>query len=137
VKHTVLAAAFVMSAAVTTGPALAADMALKAAPAPTAYDWSGTYIGGFIGGGWATNDFSDPGLGFLGTLLNVPITQTANNSGFIGGVEVGSNYQIGKLVIGVEADWAGGDINGTNTTSFSPLGVPGAVINRAIGANTN
>jgi outer membrane immunogenic protein len=38
--------------AIMAGSAFAADMPLKAAPPPVlAYDWSGMYIGGVIGGG--------------------------------------------------------------------------------------
>jgi opacity protein-like surface antigen len=93
---------FLAGAAVTAimaSSAFAADMPLKAAPPPVlAYDWSGIYIGGVIGGGWATHDVSDPGLGILGTLVGVPVIQTTNSSGFIGGVEGGDRYQFGKLV---------------------------------------
>jgi outer membrane immunogenic protein len=78
--------------------AMAADMALPAvAPIPV-YDWSGYYVGGVLGGAWATNDVTDPGLGIVGTGLGVPVIQTTNSNGFIGGIEGGSNYQFGKLV---------------------------------------
>jgi outer membrane immunogenic protein len=119
----------------------AADMPLKApAMAPAAYDWSGIYIGGNVGGGWAQNEISDPGLGIVGTLLGVPVTQTTNSSGFLGGVEAGANYQIGKLVVGTEVDWDWTGINGTGTSALSsPLLVlpPGVAINRSLGANTD
>jgi opacity protein-like surface antigen len=85
------------------GVASAADMPLKAPP-PAAYDWSGFYIGGVIGGGWGDSDSSIPGLGIIGTLAGVPVTQTTSNSGFIGGIEGGDRYQLGKLVVGWEAD---------------------------------
>jgi outer membrane immunogenic protein len=92
------------------GSAFAADMPMKALPPPVvAYDWGGFYIGGVIGGGWATHDVSDPGLGILGTLVGVPVIQTTNSSGFIGGVEGGDRYQFGKLVVGWEADITWGD----------------------------
>jgi len=120
-------------------PADAADLPLKApaAVAPAAYNWSGLYIGGNIGGGWAQNEISDPGLGFLGTLLGVPVTQTTNSSGFLGGVQAGTNYQIGKLVVGVEADWDWSNINGTNSTAFTSGFIPGLAITRSLGANTD
>jgi outer membrane immunogenic protein len=51
-------AALTMSMA---GPALAADMPIKA-PAPFAerFSWTGCYVGGHIGGGFAHKDITDP-----------------------------------------------------------------------------
>src|SRR5450755_348184 len=96
--------------AIMAGSAFAADMPLKA-PAPAlAYDWSGMYIGGVIGGGWSHDENSEPGLGILGTLVNFPVVQTTTGSGFIGGIEGGDRYQFGKLVIGWEADMTWGQI---------------------------
>ena len=101
-----------------SGLASAADMAVKAVPpAPYVYDWSGIYLGGVIGGAWGTHDLSDPGLGIVGSVLGVPVVQTNNASSFIGGVEVGSRYQFGKLVVGWEGDVSWGDINNTSTTT--------------------
>ena len=71
------------------GVASAADLAVKAAPyvAPT-YDWSGFYLGGFIGGGWSHNDASEPDLGIVGILVNAPVIQTTSGSSFIGALPV-------------------------------------------------
>jgi outer membrane immunogenic protein len=136
-KFRVLAGAAI--SAVLAGSAFAADMPLKAPPPVLAYDWSGFYIGGVIGGGWSHVDSSDPGLGLIGTLINVPVIQTTTGSGFIGGIEGGDRYQFGKLVVGWEADMTWGNINGTSTTNFGPtlLGIPPGLINftRTIGAN--
>ena len=121
--------------AIMAGSAFAADMPLKAPPPVLAYDWSGFYIGGVIGGAWSRTDSSDPGLGLIGTLVNVPVIQTTNSSGFIGGIEGGDRYQFGKLVIGWEADWVWGNQNSTSTTTFGPVFAP-AILTRAIGANT-
>jgi outer membrane immunogenic protein len=107
-------------AAIMAGSAFAADMPLKAPPPVLAYDWSGFYIGGFVGGGWMHVDSSDPGYGVVGTLINFPVVQTTTGSAFIGGIEGGDRYQFGKLVVGWEADWAWGNINGTSTSSFGP-----------------
>jgi outer membrane immunogenic protein len=111
-------------AAMMSGSAFAADMPLRTAAAPVAlYDWSGMYLGGVVGGAWGTNDISDPGLGIVGTALGVPVIQTVNPSGFIGGIEGGSRYQFAKLVVGWEADITWGNLNGTDATSFtSPIG---------------
>jgi outer membrane immunogenic protein len=122
---------------VAAGSAMAADMPLRAIAPVSTYDWSGMYIGGVLGGAWATNDIADPGLGILGTLVGVPVIQTTNSSGFIGGIEGGSNYQFGNLVVGWEGDITWGGVNGTSTTSFGAPLLPPGVLTRSITANTN
>jgi outer membrane autotransporter protein len=89
-----------------------------------------------IGGGWAKNDLSDPGLGIIGTLIGVPVVQTTDSSGFIGGIEGGDRYQFGKLVIGWEADMTWGGINGTSTTAFGAPLLPPGVIGRSLTVDT-
>jgi outer membrane immunogenic protein len=133
-----------LGAFVAMNSANAADLPFKAAPravapAPAGYDWSGIYVGAHVGGGWATNDQSDPGLGFVGTVLGVPPVQTTDSSGILGGLQAGWNYQIGRFVLGTEVDFSWADVTGTSTTSFSPLGVPPGTVSfsRALGANTD
>jgi outer membrane immunogenic protein len=88
-------------------PASAADMAVKAPPPPPPppiFTWTGFYIGGNAGGAWANNDWTD----------NLFLTNFNNNRGvFIGGGQIGGNYQIGQFVIGGEwdFDWAGNNNN--------------------------
>jgi outer membrane immunogenic protein len=113
-----------------SGVAMAADMAVKAVPpAPYVYDWSGIYLGGVVGGAWGTNDLTTTGLGVVGTILGVPVVQTNNSSAFIGGVEVGSRYQFGKLVVGWEGDVLWGNLNNTSTTSNGGPLAPGLLAN--------
>jgi outer membrane immunogenic protein len=129
---------FALGALVAAGSAHAADLPFKAAPRAVApaqgYDWSGIYIGAHIGGGWATNDLSDPSLGIIGTLLGVPAVQTTDSSGILGGVQAGWNYQIGRLVVGTEFDFSWADVNGT---SSSALGFGGPGITRSLTADTD
>lgn len=95
-------------------PALAADMALKAPPPPPApvWSWTGFYVGGNAGYGWGdANDkmtlgglWPTDGSGdnlFVGPLGN----HRLRPNGFTGGVEAGYNYQTGRWVWGIEADW--------------------------------
>src|SRR5262245_44101280 len=95
----------VLLALSSIGGAAAADLAILKAPASATYDWSGIYLGGHIGGGWARHELvDDPAVLLLlasqsAPLFNVPV-QTVNSRGFLGGVQVGANYQIGKLVVG-------------------------------------
>ena len=133
-----------VGALVATGSANAADLPFKAAPravapAPAAYDWSGIYVGAHVGGGWATNDQSDPGLGIIGTLLGVPPVQTTDSSGILGGLQAGWNYQIGRFVIGTEVDFSWDDVTGTSTSTFASGigGGPGTGITRALTADTD
>jgi outer membrane immunogenic protein len=87
--------------ALGTAAAEAADLPIKAAPPPTVpvFSWTGFYVGANIGGAWAKNNWTD-------TLF---LTNFNNNNGvFIGGGQIGGNYQIGNFVIGGEwdFDWA-------------------------------
>jgi outer membrane immunogenic protein len=127
--------ASVALASMMAGSAFAADMPLKAVAPVAMYDWSGMYIGGVIGGAWSTNDIADPSLGVVNALLGVPYTTSVTSSSFIGGVEAGSRYQFGKLVIGYEGDITWGSLNGTNTVGVAPLGLIN--INRTLTADTN
>jgi outer membrane immunogenic protein len=88
--------------------ALAADMPRKApikAPAPVVYDWTGLYAGAHLGYGWGMKDWLD-----FGTPLspNELIGSYPVRGGLLGG-QVGLNYQIGHVVVGVEAaaSWSG------------------------------
>ena len=92
--------------------AMAADLALKAPPpAPPAPSWTGFYIGVNGGASWATaaNAISLAGLGGVGTL---PLYSQGLN-GFLGGGQIGYNYQSGNFLVGVEGDGDWTHINGT------------------------
>jgi outer membrane immunogenic protein len=118
------AVAVVMAA----GSAGAADLSrpvYKAAPPPIpVFSWTGWYVGVHVGGAWGTKEWQDPsGTSFDGiftTTFNFPDT-TINNygvNGFLGGVQIGYNYQSGPWVWGVEAQasWAG--IRGSDACFF-------------------
>jgi opacity protein-like surface antigen len=92
--------------------ASAADMPVKApvyTPAMAApWSWTGFYLGGYIGAALASTDIVDP--------LGVPIYgDNVRSPGFIGGGQIGFNYQLGSIVFGVEADASWVDSDGTNT----------------------
>jgi outer membrane immunogenic protein len=122
-----------------SGVAMSADMSMpvKAVAPAYVYDWSGIYIGGVVGGAWGTHDLSSPSLGVVGTLVGVPVLQTNNPSSFIGGVEVGSRYQFGKLVVGWEGDVTWGDLNSTSTTSFGGPLLPAGSLSRSLSTSVN
>lgn len=118
-------------AAIGAVPALAADMAPRYTKAPVmaapVNDWSGFYIGLNAGGAWsdnrtsyAQNPFTGPGFAFAncavpaGGAVPAPVgPNPANISGdcsrptsFIGGGQIGYNWQMGTWVYGFEADGA-------------------------------
>ena len=94
-----------------TSAAMAADLPPPMAPPPRApaayipvapaYNWSGFYIGGNLGAGFSKGTFSDS----IGSTFN----STNSNTSFLGGGQVGVNYEFyNGVVIGAEAmfDWA-------------------------------
>ncbi len=114
------------------GSAAAADLApvykapyYKAPVVAQVYDWTGFYIGGHIGGAWTdeTATLSDTTSPILLNPLGTAIS--GNRDGFLGGAQIGYNYQIQHLVLGV-----GGDFSWTNareTTSTASTLIPGGV----------
>ena len=101
--------------AFAVGSAVAADMPLKAPPAPVYVPtWTGTYIGINGGYGWGTTDHTD--------VFGVT-TGHFNQSGGIFGVTYGGNWQSGQWVLGFESDFDWADINGTLTTAGPPAGL--------------
>ena len=116
------------------GAASAADMAVKARPAPVpvdlGYNWSGWYVG--VNGGWAWDDSTgrlDSFTAAFGPPIAggaVPTDLGAKREGGFGGGQVGYNWQRDRWVFGLEADIQGADIGRTNTILFpgSALFVP-------------
>jgi outer membrane immunogenic protein len=97
------------SAAITAlslSAANAADMPVKyhAAPPPV-WSWTGFYIGAHVGSGWGTVEAEIPGGGFA------LASGTAN--GFLGGGQIGYNWQTGPVVVGVEFDASATNVKGT------------------------
>jgi len=105
-----------------SGAASAADLGPPPAPVykvapyePPQFYWTGLYLGGNVGGGWTQGSWTDSmfGIGW----------GNPNNPVFIGGAQVGANYQIQHFVIGLEADfdWAASHrVN--NVVTFTPPG---------------
>jgi len=118
-----LAAGAALSALAAACPALAADLAVKAPPvmpvvAPV-YNWTGFYIGGNVGGAWVGNN------NVTDSIFGVNFNNNGSNNGrFIGGGEVGFNYQYNNFVFGVEGDfdWAANSNNSSNGIA-TPAGI--------------
>ena len=82
----------------TASASLAADVAVD-----QGYDWTGIYVGGQVGYAWgnAEHDFS-----------NGAPSDNSYPEGFLGGVHLGYLRQMDSMVLGLEADVEGTDING-------------------------
>ena len=109
-KKIALAAALAASFA---GSALAADLPSKKAPvaAPPVMSWTGFYVGANAGGAWSGNNSGNLQVyGGTPALSVIPVGRKVSNSygGFLGGGQVGYNYQLMQsFVIGAEADIQG------------------------------
>jgi outer membrane immunogenic protein len=90
------------------GPASAADMLVKKAPSPPpvpVWSWTGFYIGGNVGGGWAKSDWlEDAALSGAGGPNPGFLDASINPASFLAGGQVGFDYQTGWAVFGVQAD---------------------------------
>lgn len=104
--------------------AKAADLPVKAPAQPVVapyYNWTGLHVGGHIGWGWANEDqtlvaFSPPG----GQGLPIGSTLGTDRDGFLGGVQIGYNWQIQNWVLGIEGDWSWTS-NDANLAVSSPI----------------
>jgi outer membrane immunogenic protein len=103
-------------AALSIGSAVAADMPVKAIPPGCpGCNWNGYYVGVNLGGGFAQGRGNDGiSLTPAGTFAAVapgvanPISNTSYSespAGFLGGGQIGYNWQMGHVVLGAEADW--------------------------------
>jgi outer membrane immunogenic protein len=121
------------------GPAGAADIKAPPPPAPVLpFNWSGCYLGGFVGGAWQ----DDPVFTDLGNTLfaaysggvTVPIARAQPHSWsigseatFIGGGTLGCNWQPAgaSVVFGIEGE---GGFMSFSGAAFDPLLAPGVPV---------
>ncbi len=118
-----------------TGAAFAADLPIAPPPPPPVFTWTGIYIGGYGGGEITHTSYN--------TLVGAPLSpfshltpidiagvdaagsQTLNRGGFTMGGELGYNWQIGWLVLGVETD-IGGVTGSTHSNSLGLINGTGS-----------
>ncbi len=116
------------------GQALAADLPPPMAPPPRApamyvpvvplYNWTGFYLGGNLGFGLTGGNFNT-------SIAGATASTTTSNS-FLGGGQVGVNYEFGGgVVIGAEAmfDWLPNTKNTVNLTNAAGANIGSATIN--------
>jgi outer membrane immunogenic protein len=77
-----------------------------------AYNWTGFYFGGHVGGGWL--DHYSYEIALPGNFVN------QSPGSFLGGAQVGFNWQSGPWVLGVEGQFSWTDMNATTASILFP-----------------
>jgi outer membrane immunogenic protein len=79
---------------------------------PPPFSWTGFYVGANVGAGWPQGNVTDS---FFGRTYG----NSNNNAAFLGGGQIGANYQINRFVIGIEADsdWLANNHNSSTATA--------------------
>jgi len=96
---TAMLSSVAIASEVTVASAADAPPRFYGAPPPPYFLWSGFYAGAHLGVGWGDND-----------------------AGFIGGGQVGYNYQINHWVLGLEGDVSGTSIKDSTNVNFGGFG---------------
>jgi opacity protein-like surface antigen len=92
--------------------AFAADLPIKApAYTPVPYNWSGLYVGANFGSAFSSGTAKIDGTAF-----------DPGATAFIGGFDLGYNWQFGHFLFGVEGDFYGAVFNRPNIPLATPLG---------------
>ena len=110
----------------------AADLHVKAPPRPAPppvvvplpFSWSGFYVGGNLGAAWSHRSLTDSRFG-------LQFDNGNNNATFVGGGQVGFNYQINNFVLGAEGDfdWAAKNSNTGTGVVIPNVGTIGVTSN--------
>src|SRR5262249_44793066 len=110
------------------GSALAEDLPARAAyykGPPASYGWTGFYAGGNWGyesANWqARPTFIDPNfIPEYQAYLPGKLTNDVSDNRALGGVQIGYNYQMGRLVLGIEADYDFSHLKASRSTGIIP-----------------
>jgi outer membrane immunogenic protein len=112
-KRLFLGSVALVALSLGTSAAFAADRPVPAyaPPPPPAYTWSGCYAGASAGSSNGTSthyttvgSVLTPGTALPAAAIGANITDSFNLSGFIGGGQLGCNWQWGAWVFGIEGD---------------------------------
>lgn len=116
------------------GPVAAADLAgprgsaVAVSAAPAGFNWTGFYIGGHLGIATVSSGYDafTPWNGFAGFDM-----QRLGGSALLGGMQIGYNYQINSVVLGIEADLSA--VGFKKSSTFSILRGNTPVFDRSLG----
>jgi high affinity Mn2+ porin len=106
------------------------SMPVDGLPVPSAYDWTGFYVGGHLGYAWGSSNFTAPGIS-SSLNLSQPVDTFYETGSFFEGLQAGYDYMLpNRIVIGAEADasfpsfpnLAGISIGGTSTFTSPTIG---------------
>jgi outer membrane immunogenic protein len=109
--------AIVSALLLAASAAQAADMALPPPLVPPPPPFTGWYVGANLGWGWTHGGNGESCINSnTGTSAGCAIVPDTglNASGFLGGGQIGYNWQANSFVFGVEADIQGADIHKSN-----------------------
>jgi outer membrane immunogenic protein len=133
-----------VAASMVAGHAVAADVSAqdpvyRAPPPLPAFNWTGFFVGGTLGGERAESNYSETPTGaFIHAnprsvaAMVAAGTGTLSPSGVIGDGEAGFNWQNGLFVLGAETD-----VSGWNLSESAAVTVPGIARGRMITATTS
>jgi outer membrane immunogenic protein len=118
-KTFLIAAAAVLGFTAAQAADIAAQPYTKAPPLAPAYNWTGFYAGVNAGYAWEDPTVNyTPNNAVISGGGNVRPVGSWDNSGALGGFQIGYNWQFGpQWVAGVEADINASDIKGSNTSA--------------------
>ncbi len=139
-KNVMMGGVSALAGLMAAGAVHAADLPARQGfvPAPVvmapAFMWTGLYAGVNAGYSFNDNKASTVGTpGFVALGANVPGSLRTGKDGFIGGVQIGYNYQMGNIVLGVETDLQ--YIDGKRSSSFTSPALGG--LTTAAGSELN
>jgi len=133
-----LLAGVALAGLVAAGAASAADLPSRTAPAAPSvapivplFTWSGFYVG--VNAGYGFGDSDNSFFVPTGTFVTAPgatgvVSFTDENDGFVGGAQVGYNFQFGSFVVGAEADLQFADLGNNDGVAFIPAGFPATYV---------
>ena len=115
-----------LSLAALAAPVFAADMPVKATAVPYV-SWTGLYAGlnaGYAWGDQPINLTGDPPIIQGAFLTPAGISSVAGDpKGFVGGAQIGYNWQAGRMVYGLEADFDAAHVASSQDIGFF-VGIP-------------
>ena len=93
-------------------------------PMPTPFTWTGLYVGGHVGAGWEVLTRNDPftACDLFDNCFSGDPLRDFHPHGFLGGGQIGWNYQISRLVVGGELSFSSMEVKGNRSDNISAIG---------------